>query len=175
MRGFTVRMSSNQHQWSMSATCVSVDGLGGDSWRPTIDGSDTPVPLVSAGRSQVPQPHEVVRGDREGEHPGDALQPTMTELPQSADRLQPAKDLFYALALALTDLVARVARGPLVDGTAAMRVVLRHMRRDVQIAPVVDERGGVIILVAADGHAAVTRNLRRHRERGVALGRPRRG
>src|SRR5713101_4102477 len=138
------------------------------------DSSSTPFPVVSAGRGQVPQPNEVVRGNCEGEHPRYALQTAMTELPQSADRLQPAEDLFHAFALLLTDLVPRVARGPLVDGTASMLVILGHMRRNVQAAPVVDQRGGVIVLVAADRHTALTGNLRRHRERGVALGRPRR-
>jgi len=120
-------MSSNQHQWSISATPVRLYGLGVDLWRPTIDGFGTPFPLVSAGGAQVPQPNEVVRGDREGEHPRHALEAAMTELPQTADRLQPTEDLFHTLALPLTDVVPRVARGPLVDGAPAMRVVLGHM------------------------------------------------
>src|SRR5712691_12564488 len=137
------------------------------------DSSSTPFPVVSAGRGQVPQPNEVVRGNCEGEHPRHALKTAMTELPQSADRLQPAEDLFHAFALLLTDLVPRVARGPLVDGTASSCVVLGHMRRDVQMAPVIDERGGVIVLVAADRHTALTGNLRRHRKPAAAPARPR--
>src|SRR5712671_3639579 len=174
MRGFTVRMWSNTSQWSMIATPVRVDRLGVTPWRPNVDCSGTPIPVASVGRGQISQPNEVVRGDGEGEHPLHTLQAAMTELPQSANGLQPAEDLFHALALPLTDLVARMARGPLVDGAAAVRVVLGHVRRHVQRAPVVDHASRVIVLVAADRDAAVPGDLRRHRERGVALGRPRR-
>src|SRR5712692_11454850 len=152
-------MSSNKHQWSMIATRVRVYGLGVDPRRPTIDCSGTPFPVVSAGRGQIPQPNEVVRGDREGEHPRHPLQTAMTKLSQSANGLQPTEDLFHALPLPLANLVSRVARSPPVDGTASVFVVLGDMRCDVQCAPVIDQRGGVIVLIAADGHAALTGNL----------------
>src|SRR5712671_2823446 len=174
MRRFTVRMLSNTYQWSIIAHGREGYGSGVDRWRSGSTGQTPLSAVVSDRRGQVPQPNEVVRGDGEGEHPRHALATAMTELPQAADRLQPTEDLFYALPLLLTDLVPRMTRGPLVDRTASMRVVLGDMRRDVQTAHVLDKTGRVVVLIPAQGHAALTGNLRRHRERGVALGRPRR-
>src|SRR2546426_1193440 len=78
---------------------------------------------------QIPESHQVVSRDREGEHPFHPLQPSMPQLSQPADRLQPAEDLFHTLALVLTDQVPRMARGAFVNGTASMRIVRSEERR----------------------------------------------
>src|ERR1700687_3511753 len=88
-------------------------------------------PVISGCRLQVPQSDQVVRCDREGEHPFHAVQASMPKLPEAAHGLQPTEDLFHALPLLLTDLIAGVSRGALVDRTAAARGVLGHMRGGV--------------------------------------------
>src|SRR5436190_23016577 len=82
------------------------------------------------GRQQPPHPHDVVRGGGEGEDPGDEWPTTMAELPEPADGLHPAEALFDQFAFPLTDGIARMARGPLIDRTAAAvrRRVLRQVR-----------------------------------------------
>src|SRR5713226_657351 len=106
-------------------------------------------------RCQVPEADQIVRGHAKGEHPFHLLEASMTQLPEPADGLQPAEDLFHALALRLTDLVTRVSRRPFVDGAPSILVVLGHMRRDIQVPPLLHHLGRVIVLVAPDGHAAV--------------------
>src|SRR6266851_3762402 len=86
-------------------------------------------------RCQVPNADQIVRGHPKGEHPLHLLQASMAQLPEPADGLQPAEDLFDSLALRLTDLVTGVSRGPLVDGTPSMLVILGDMRRDIQVSP----------------------------------------
>src|SRR5258708_4829002 len=95
-------------------------------------------------RREVPESDQVVRSDREREHPVDAVDPSMTKLPQPTDGFQPAKDLFHALALRLTDQIPQVARGAFVDRTASMLVILGDVRRHVQVAHVLDKTGRVI-------------------------------
>src|SRR5437867_4298320 len=123
---------------------------------------------------QIADPNQVVRRDRECEHPIHAIDPAMTKLPQATDRFQPAEDLFHPLALALTDQITRVSRCALVNRTAAPLVVLGNVRGDLEATQLRDAIFGVIVLIGADGDASVTGNLRRHSHRGVALRRPRR-
>src|SRR5712692_174238 len=111
--------------------------------------------VVSGCWLQVPKADQVVGCDREGEHPLDARQASMTKLPQSAHGLQPAEDLFHALSLLLADQIARVARRALIDRAASMLVILGDVRGDVQGAHVLDEVSGVIVLIAAQRHASV--------------------
>ena len=73
--------------------------------------------------------HEVVGGRREGHDPIDERTAPMAQLPQSANRLQPAEDLLDQLPLPLTDLVTGMPCGPAVDGAVA------DLLRDVGGAP----------------------------------------
>ena len=43
----------------------------------------------------------------------------MPEFAQAADGLHPAKDLFYEFPFPLTDVIARMPRGPAIDRTPA--------------------------------------------------------
>ena len=79
---------------------------------------------------QIPDPHQVVHGQGEGEHPSDPAHAAMAHLATQPDRLGPAEDLFHPLALLLTDGVAGMAGGAAIDGTAPAGGVLRDMRGD---------------------------------------------
>src|SRR5713226_6615269 len=105
-------------------------------------------------QGQVPNADQIVGGHPEDEHPLDPLQAAMAQLPEPADGLQPAEDLFHALALRLTDLVTRVSCRPLVDGTSSTLVILGYMRSDVQAPPLLHHLGRVIVLIAPHGHPA---------------------
>ena len=81
---------------------------------------------------QVPQPDQVIRRGGEGElpiHEGDAAMP---ELAQAADGLHPPEDLFHELPFPLTDVIARMPRGPAIDRAPAS--LLGHVGREGQAA-----------------------------------------
>src|SRR5574338_744144 len=60
---------------------------------------------------QVADPHQVVGGHREGEDPFDRRAAPVPQLAPQGHRLQPAEDLLDALALHLTDRIARMPGG----------------------------------------------------------------
>src|SRR2546428_4354296 len=74
--------------------------------------------LVSSGRHRPegPEPHQVVSGDREGEHPADAFASSESRLAAQPHGLQPAEHFLDALAEPLAYSVAGVARGARVEG-----------------------------------------------------------
>src|SRR3990172_7811745 len=72
---------------------------------------------------QVADPHEVVHRGREGEHPIHAPDPAVPGLPQQADRLEPAEDLFHELPFLLAHQVTGMARGVAIDRTRTIRSV----------------------------------------------------
>src|SRR6266566_6379636 len=74
---------------------------------------------------QIADSHQVVNRRGPGEHPGHALSASMTNLAHQTHRFHPTKDLFHSLALALAEGVTRMPRGALIDGAAAVGVVLR--------------------------------------------------
>src|SRR6516165_3966308 len=104
-------------------------------------------PAGSWGCLQIAYADQVVRGDREREHPLDPLLTAMPQLAESAHRLQPSEDLFNALALPLTDGVARMPRRAAVDRTPAVRVVLRDMRGDLPVAQLGHKVLRIVVLV----------------------------
>ena len=70
-------------------------------------------------RLQIPEPDQVIDRGGEGQlpiHEGDTAMPEFT---QAADGLHPAKDLFYEFPFPLTDVIARMPRGPAIDRTPA--------------------------------------------------------
>ena len=78
----------------------------------------------------------------------------MSRFAQHTYRLHPAEDLFNPFALPLADLVSSMSRGSGVDGAAAPSlVVLRHMRRHIQIPHPSHEVPGVVSLVGGYRHA----------------------
>src|ERR1700686_150838 len=83
----------------------------------------------SGDQHQIPDAHQVVSGNSELKEPTYILEAAMTCLTHQANRFQPAKDLFHSFSFPLTQLVAHMASGALVNRTAARPlVVLRHMR-----------------------------------------------
>src|SRR5580765_1671486 len=80
---------------------------------------------------QVPDSHQVVHGQGEGEHPPDPAHASMAHLATQSHRLGPAEDLFPPLALLLTDDVAGMARRARINGTAPAGGVLGHMRGEL--------------------------------------------
>lgn len=56
--------------------------------------------------------------------------PTVAAAPQSADRFDPAKDLFHPLADSLAGLVSRLGRGPAIQPRNLHAVLAGNMRRN---------------------------------------------
>src|SRR6202162_5727279 len=80
---------------------------------------------------QIADSHQVVNRRGPGEHPGHALSASVTNFTHQTHRFHPTKDLFHSLALALADCVTPMPRGALIDGAAAVGVVLRHVGGNV--------------------------------------------
>ena len=95
-------------------------------------------------RRQVAHSDQVVGRQCQAEHPTDSRDSAMAGLTQAADRLDPAKDLFHPFALALTERVARMASGALVDGTG---LLAREMRSDPMLAHFLHQRFAVVAFV----------------------------
>ena len=103
-------------------------------WRPTEETRWGPLRTrrgfvgACGNLHEVMDPYQVKHRCREGEepaHPPHAAELDLTEQPHG---LQPAEDLFDPFALLLTDGVARVPRGPAINGTRPSRRVLGDMR-----------------------------------------------
>lgn len=126
---------------------------------------------------QGSQPREAVGGHRQRQKLVDLIQSSHHHLADRPDQLAPAEALLDALSLALADLVARVPRCAAIDGTSAVALaVLRHMRRDVDLAARLDEALGVVRLVRTDryslaGCCGVDQHLRSNAALGRAVGR----
>jgi hypothetical protein len=71
----------------------------------------------------------------------------MAGLAQAATGLDPAEPFLDPLADALADGIASMASGVSVNGRTAVGGVLRHMRRDLELAQIRDKTGHVIGLV----------------------------
>src|SRR5438552_15477179 len=76
---------------------------------------------------EVSDPHQVVRGEGEGEHPVHPAGASLPCLAHQSDGLEPAEDLFDALPPTLAYRIAGVAGGAAVAPAAAVRGVLRYM------------------------------------------------
>src|SRR5512138_731714 len=98
-------------------------------------------------RRQGAYPNEVVHGQPEDKHPADACDAAMAHFAQQADLLEPAENLFDALALPLAHPIAVVARGAAIDRTRTLRGVLRHVRGHGEPAQAVHEIPRVIAFV----------------------------
>src|SRR5579884_3384638 len=76
------------------------------------------------------------------------------DLAQRPDLLQPAKALLHKPSPAQADGISGLARGPAIQVAAAALVILRNMRRHVQLPHCSDEILRVVSLVCAHGDAA---------------------
>src|SRR5581483_5013141 len=106
------------------------------------------------GRDQDPDARQVVQGGPQGEQPPDSAHASMARLPEQGDRLEPAEHFFDELALLLTDGIAGMTRRPRIDGTLAVRAILRDVRREPETPERGHEAPRVVALVPADGGAA---------------------
>ena len=103
----------------------------------------------------------VIRCRGEGKLPIYELDTAMPQLPQASDGLHPPKDLFHELPFPLTDVIARMPRGPAVDRTPAS--LLRHVGRDLQHADVSHKARHVVTLVRPDRTAGGRAGLQQQR------------
>src|SRR5215831_13385245 len=92
-----------------------------------------------SGPGQVPDPHQVVDGQPQGEHPANPADAPMPGLAKQRHGLGPAEDLLDELSLALTHRVARMSGRPAVDGTPAGGGLLGDVGRDPERAERGDE------------------------------------
>src|SRR5271165_2583825 len=69
---------------------------------------------------QVAHSHQIVSGQRKGEHPAHSRQAAMASLAQPTHGLEPAEDLLHPFAFLLTNRVARLAGGAVVDSAALL-------------------------------------------------------
>ena len=98
-------------------------------------------------RGQVSDAHQVVRREREREHPIDAPRAPVTRLAHQPDRLEPAEDLFDPLAPSLAHGIPGMVSGATVNGTRPARRVLRHVRCHPEQADRRYELSDVVALV----------------------------
>src|SRR5215470_18478114 len=83
---------------------------------------------------QVSHAHQIVGRARQSENPMHFRNSAMPHLPHQRNRLQPAEAFFDPLPLSLTEGVAEMARGAVINRTAPTSfLVLRHLRRHSQI------------------------------------------
>src|SRR5215207_1963530 len=128
---------------------VSVSSFGPDRlepWQPARR-------CISRGRrAQRDDPFDVERGAGQDEERVHGRETAQLHFPQSRNRLEPPKRALDTGPRLLTDRVAGMSCRTTVDrAPAASGVVLRDMRRHVDLAHLVDEVGRVIGLVGADG------------------------
>jgi len=95
--------------------------------------------------------NEVVGSGRENEEPFNQAATPVPGLAEATNGFQPTERLLDLLSLDRADAIARVARGPRVNGRPAIGVILGHMRRAATLATSDDEVRGVIVLVGAHG------------------------
>src|SRR5215471_12092456 len=99
--------------------------------------------------SQVSHAHQIVGSAGKGKDPVHFVDPTMSNLAQERNRLQPAKAFFNPLSLSLTDDISRVPRSTAINRASAWpRMVLRHVGRDPQIPALLHEIAGVEPFIA---------------------------
>src|SRR5215207_3447731 len=103
-------------------------------------------------RTQRDDPFDVERGageDEERVHRGEAAQLHLT---QTGNRLEPREGALDAGPRMLTHRIAVVSRRARVDrAPASPGIVLRDMRRDIDLAHLVDEVGRIIGFVGPHG------------------------
>src|SRR5437016_3449028 len=121
---------------------------------------------------EVSDPHPVVRGEGEGEHPVHPAGAPVPCLAHQSDGLEPAEDLFDALPPTLAHRIARVTGGAAVDRAGAVRGVLRYVRRHAEQPDCGDEVPRVVPFAGPERHAGSqipgAEQLQRRRAFGVA-------
>ena len=111
---------------------------------------------------QVAHSDQVIGRQCEAEHPADSRNPAMASLTQPAHGLEPAKDLFHLFALALTNRIAPMPGGALVDDTG---LLAREMRSYSMVAQFLNQFFAVVTFVGAQRDSLPAWNLLYHRQR----------
>ena len=137
-------------------------------------GLPTCVPSSACHRRPRAHPDPVVHRGGTRAHPAHPGDPTMPSLAQQSDGLEPANDLFDALALPLTHGRAGMAHGTPIDGAGAPSRVLGHRRCHPPRAQLSDTVTGLIVLLSPHGDPRLAGNPLGHRQGCLPLGRPRR-
>jgi len=107
---------------------------------------------------QVSHAHQIVGGAGESKHPVHSAHPAMANLPHERNRLQPAEAFFDPLSLPLADGITRVPRCAAINRAAAASFqVLRHVRREAQIATLLHKSECVEPFVARQPSAVACR------------------
>jgi hypothetical protein len=119
--------------------------------------------------NQIAHPHEVVGRVGEQAQMIHSRHAADLRLAQRTDRLAPAEGLLDPLEDALADRVPRMSGSAGINGRAAVRDVLGHVRGGIPTAQLVDEVGAVVAPVGTDCHAMVPRKPRDHVHGGGAL------
>ena len=120
---------------------------------------------------EISQTDQIVAGHRQDEVKVDFVGPAKFGLAHAADSFAPAKTFLNAFADALADRIGGVASGaPVQRRAAAARVILRHMRRDIELARLFDEPLGVIAFIGTERDAMAAGQRAEHRYRRVPFG-----
>jgi len=118
---------------------------------------------------QVSHPNQIVGGCRQGEHPTHSVRPAEFGLALQSHSFQPPKYFLHSFALPLTDGIAAVPGGPLINGTASPGGVLRYMCRHLQIAQGGYKSLGVISTIPTHGDSPGFRFVGQHFYRSIAF------
>src|SRR4249920_2216399 len=103
--------------------------------------------LPNCWGQQVPHPHQVVGGGREGEDPPNLEHSPVPGLPQSSHCLEPSKYFFNAFPFLFADFITRVTRRPIIYcASTPAPLILRHVRSHIQVPHLFHKVLGVISL-----------------------------
>ena len=119
-------------------------------------------------RQDLRNANEIVGGSGQDEEPFNQCPSAMARFAQATDGLDPAEGFLDPLPLDRADAIARVAGGAGIDRRAAVRVVLRDVRRAATFAASGHEVSGIVVLIAAH-RAAGSDTVLDHIERGLTL------
>src|SRR6266576_211343 len=103
---------------------------------------------LSGNLGHISDSYQVVGGGSELEDPAHQPQSAVSGLAQQSHGLQPAEDFFHSFALALTNLIARMARRARIDRTSPVLITLGHVRRHLAGAQVSHKVFRVVSLVS---------------------------
>src|SRR5271169_347289 len=81
-------------------------------------------------RREVAHPNQIVGGECQSEYPVDSQESAVTGLAQPGDGLEPAKDFFHTFTLLLTNLVAWMTSGAVIDDAG---LFTRDMGSDLMV------------------------------------------
>jgi hypothetical protein len=118
-------------------------------------------------RRKVAHPNQIVGGECQSEYPVDSQESAVTRLAQPGDGLEPTKDFFYTFALLLTNRVARMTSGAIIDDAGQLA---RNVGSDLVVTQLLHEVLAIVSLVGTQCDPMLAGNFFHHRHRGLRLG-----